>query len=81
MSSSETFEFFDERVALLFVGFTVWNTNGDCAAVIEPVYRDNCIRLPGIFKFMDSFLNKIERITSVLEPLLNRLQVLFPICC
>ena len=36
MSSSETFEFFDERVALLFVGFTVWNTNGDCAAVIEP---------------------------------------------
>ena len=29
----------------------------------------------GFSKFMDSFLNKIERITSVLEPLLNRLQV------
>ena len=64
MSPSETFKFFDERVVLLFVGFTVWNTNGDCAAVI---------RLLGIFKFMDSFLNKIEWITSVLEPLLNRL--------
>ena len=52
MSSSETFEFFDERVALLFVGFTVWNTNGDCAAVIELVYRDNCIRLLGVSGFL-----------------------------
>ena len=73
MSPSETFEFFYERVALLFVGFTVWNTNGDCVAVIEPAYRDNCIWLLGIFKFMVSFLKKIEWITSVLEPLLNRL--------
>ena len=49
MSSSEMFEFFDERVALLFVSFTLWSTNGDCAAIIEPVYRDNCIRLLGIY--------------------------------
>ena len=71
MSLSETFKFFDECVALLFVGFTVWNTNGDYSAVIEPIYRDNCTWLLGIFKFVDSFLNKIEWITSVLEPFLN----------
>ena len=40
MSPSEMFGFFDEHVALLFVGFTVWDTNRDCAVVIEPVYRD-----------------------------------------
>ena len=81
MFPSETFKFFDERVALLYVGLTIWNTNGDCAAVIEPVYGDDRIRLLGIFKFMDSFLSKIEWLTRMLEPLLNRLQVLFPICC
>ena len=44
-SPSEKMRFFYERTALLLVGLTIWNANGDCVAGIEPVYRDDRIRL------------------------------------
>ena len=79
MFPSETFKFFDERVALLLVDFqygtrmvTMRRSSNQFTGMI----------VSGSLGFSNSWiLNKIEWITSMLEPLLNRLQVLSPICC
>ena len=51
-----------------------------CVMVTEPVYREYLL---GIFKFMDrdGFFNWLLLITSMLEPLLGRVQALFSISC